>query len=74
MWDMAEPKKKLSKTRTNQRRSTYAVPSTTITRCGNCREVILPHTLCPHCGWYAGKVTRYAKVKRIIAEKSGEKS
>ena len=65
---MAEPKKKLSKTRTNRRRSKYTVPGTGITLCANCKEVILPHIICPHCGWYGGKITRLAKVKRIIAE------
>ncbi|MEK7170793.1 MAG: 50S ribosomal protein L32 [Patescibacteria group bacterium] len=66
---MAEPKKKLSKTRTNLRRSTYAVPGTGMARCSNCKEVILPHIICPHCGWYGGKPTRLSKIKRITAEK-----
>lgn len=70
---MAEPKKKLSKTRTNLRRSTYSVPGTGMARCTNCKEVVLPHTLCPHCGWYGGKPTRLTKVKRILSEENPAK-
>lgn len=65
---MAEPKKKLSKTRTNKRRSVYAVPSIGMARCSNCKEVILPHVLCPYCGFYRGKATRLTKTKRLVAE------
>ncbi len=71
---MAEPKKKLSKTRTNLRRSTYQVPGTGIAKCGHCQAVILPHIICPQCGWYGGEITRLAKVKRIIADNSDVKS
>jgi len=65
---MAEPKKKLSKTRTHTRRSKYAVPGVSQTVCSNCKEPIQPHMICPHCGYYGGKPTRLAKTKRISAE------
>jgi large subunit ribosomal protein L32 len=24
-------------------------------QCSHCREQILPHRLCPHCGYYKGR-------------------
>jgi len=67
---MAEPKKKLSKTRTHIRRSKYAVPGASQTTCSHCKEPILPHTVCPHCGYYGGKPTLLSKAKRITAEEA----
>jgi large subunit ribosomal protein L32 len=50
------PKGKTSRSRTRSRRSanTRAV-SPTITQCTRCGESTLPHTACPHCGWYRGR-------------------
>lgn len=52
---MAEPKKKLSKTRSRQRRSHQALQQTCLVECGNCKTKIHPHVVCYNCGFYKGK-------------------
>ncbi|HIQ31554.1 MAG TPA: 50S ribosomal protein L32 [Aquifex aeolicus] len=57
---MAVPKAKTSKWRRDQRRAQNffnkfrkRIPS--LGECSNCGERILPHRVCPYCGYYRGK-------------------
>ncbi len=55
---MAVPKSKTSRWRRNQRRAQnffnrLRVPS--LSECSNCGEMILPHRVCPYCGYYKGR-------------------
>lgn len=53
---MAVPKYKTSKARTRRRRSiNMKLKSANLTECGNCGNLILPHRVCPKCGFYRGK-------------------
>ncbi|MDO5300962.1 MAG: 50S ribosomal protein L32 [Tissierellia bacterium] len=53
---MAVPKRKTSKQRKNKRRaSSYRLNKATVSVCPNCGEPKLPHRICSHCGYYAGK-------------------
>jgi large subunit ribosomal protein L32 len=52
---MPVPKKKLSATRSGNRRSHLALASTQVTMCPNCKKPLQPHTVCLSCGMYAGK-------------------
>lgn len=66
---MAEPKKKLSKTRTNLRRAQYKARDIEVTTCSNCKKPVVPHTVCPNCGFYGGKqVTQQTPTKRIVLD------
>jgi len=66
---MAEPKKKLSKTRTNLRRAQYKARDLDVTICSNCKKPALPHVICPSCGYYNGKsVIANTPTKRIILD------
>ena len=49
---MAVPKKKVSKSRRNMRRSHHGLPSMAYLECKNCGELKRPHTVCSHCGYY----------------------
>jgi len=49
---MAVPKKKVSKSRRNMRRSHHALASTKSIECPNCGELKRPHAVCSHCGYY----------------------
>ena len=49
---MAVPKKKVSRSRRNNRRSHHAVPRPTLSECPNCGEVKRPHHICGACGHY----------------------
>lgn len=52
---MAEPKKRLTSTRSGARQShDFLKPKNTI-KCSHCKENIVPHRICPNCGYYRGK-------------------
>jgi large subunit ribosomal protein L32 len=51
---MAVPKKKVSKSRRNMRRSHHALKTTKSLECPNCGELKRPHHVCAACGHYDG--------------------
>ncbi len=53
---MAVPKRKHSKARSRKRRGGHAkLRVTQVITCPKCGEVMLPHRICPSCGYYRGK-------------------
>ncbi len=53
---MGVPKKKKSKSRIGMRRSRYYKPLTlNLVECSHCHELIVPHRVCPYCGYYKGR-------------------
>ena len=52
---MPNPKRKLSKTRRDKRRTHYKATAPSLSRCSNCSEIKLSHRACPNCGHYAGR-------------------
>jgi large subunit ribosomal protein L32 len=52
---MAVPKKKISSSRRGSRRAHNALKTATLSTCSNCQESIMPHRVCPKCGWYDGR-------------------
>ena len=53
---MAHPKRKISKTRRDKRRTHYnATPATYVT-CPNCGTTNLYHRVCSECGTYRGQL------------------
>ncbi|MBT8201099.1 MAG: 50S ribosomal protein L32 [Acidimicrobiia bacterium] len=52
---MAVPKKKMSRSRSRQRKAAWKVASPTISECSNCGEHVLPHRACRNCGQYRGR-------------------
>lgn len=49
---MAVPKKKISVSRRNKRRSHHALKVANATECSNCGELKLAHHVCAACGHY----------------------
>ncbi len=49
---MAHPKRKISKSRRDKRRTHYKATAPSLGTCGNCGEMKLAHRACPSCGYY----------------------
>jgi len=49
---MAVPRNRHSNARKNSRRSHMAKKPLNLTKCFNCYTDIIPHRLCPSCGYY----------------------
>lgn len=52
---MPNPKRKMSKSRRDKRRTHYKATVPSLSRCSNCGEVKLNHRVCANCGYYAGR-------------------
>lgn len=52
---MAEPKYKLSRSRTRKRRSHLALTAPNVIPCSNCGSPTLPHIVCRSCYTYRGR-------------------
>ena len=52
---MAVPKKKVSKSRRDQRRAHHALKANSYVECPNCGELKRPHHVCAACGYYDGR-------------------
>lgn len=52
---MAEPKKRLTSTRSGHRRSHQGQIKVQLNRCSRCGEPKLQHRVCPNCGYYNGE-------------------
>ena len=53
---MAVPRSKTSKARTRRRQSiNMKLTAPTLIGCSTCGNKVLPHRVCPKCGFYRGK-------------------
>lgn len=52
---MAVPKKKMSRSRTRQRKAQWKVARPTMSTCPRCKSPKLPHRACRECGTYNGR-------------------
>lgn len=53
---MAVPKRKISKQKKRQRRAHHALGKPNLVTCKNCGALILPHRVCPECGFYKNRI------------------
>ena len=49
---MPVPKKRVSRTRRDKRRTHHKVTLPNVVACPHCEEMMLPHRICPSCGFY----------------------
>jgi large subunit ribosomal protein L32 len=54
---MAVPKKRTGHSAQGHRRSNWKATKPETTKCSNCGELVLTHTVCTACGYYKGKAT-----------------
>jgi large subunit ribosomal protein L32 len=52
---MAVPKRRTSRSKKGHRRSHHHVSAPQIQYCSRCNEPVLPHRVCPNCGFYQGR-------------------
>lgn len=52
---MPVPKKHHTHTRTHKRRSHHALKKLALLACSKCGKAVIPHRVCPYCGFYQGK-------------------
>lgn len=52
---MAVPKKKVTSSRRDMRRSHHALKAPSYNECPNCGEMKRPHNVCAACGYYDGR-------------------
>jgi large subunit ribosomal protein L32 len=52
---MAVPKRRTSHARQGKRRSHLHIKPLQIQYCPHCNEPVLPHRICPNCGFYQGR-------------------
>jgi large subunit ribosomal protein L32 len=52
---MAVPKKRTGHSAQGHRRSNWKATKPETTKCSNCGEIVLTHTVCTACGYYKGK-------------------
>ena len=66
---MAHPKRQHSKQRQRKRRTHFKAEAPQLVTCPNCQKPIIPHRVCPFCGFYKGRQI----VDVIVKEKKKEK-
>ena len=59
---MGLTKRRFSKTRTASRRAHFRVRPVTLVSCPQCHARMVPHRVCPTCGYYAGRQVIQLKV------------
>jgi large subunit ribosomal protein L32 len=52
---MPNPKRRMSKSRRDKRRTHYKASAPSLGVCSNCGEMKLTHRACPSCGYYNEK-------------------
>lgn len=83
---MGLPSKRRTKQQKRERSSHFALVEKGLTACSHCKRKILPHRVCPHCGYYRGRMvvkmaTKLEKSKKQkpakdevkVSEKSSDK-
>lgn len=53
---MALPKRKISKSRRDKRRTHKKLTAPNLSECSHCHHPKLPHRACPSCGYYGGRM------------------
>ena len=61
---MANPKRRHSRSRRDKRRANWKINSANFFECPQCHENVLPHRICPHCGYYKNETVLIVKEKK----------
>ncbi|MFA6694715.1 MAG: 50S ribosomal protein L32 [Bacillota bacterium] len=70
---MAEPKKRLTRTRSGNRQSHDSISPISLISCPKCKAKIIPHRICKNCGYYKGlKIIKNRDEKKEESRKKKE--
>lgn len=72
---MPNPKRKHTRSRRDSRRSAnWRLERTAMAPCPNpdCKQLRPPHVVCPHCGFYNGRIAVAPKQKKESEQEGGE--
>ena len=69
---MAVPKKRTGHSAQGKRRSNWKATKPTLTKCPNCGQAVLAHTVCTACGTYKGKVVSKKGQAEVVEETKTE--
>ena len=59
---MANPKRRMSQSRSIKRRTHQALSRIQPVSCSHCHESKRPHTICPACGYYGDKEVVHVEI------------
>lgn len=62
------PKRRMSSARSGKRRSSIKLAAVSFQKCPNCGKMKLPHSVCPECGMYDGRVVIAPKAKTTVTK------
>jgi len=71
---MPVPKRKRSHSRKNKRLANKRFALKAFTHCPNCKEVLSPHQVCQHCGFYKGVKIIMTKADRALIRGKAKKT
>ena len=69
---MAVPKKRTGHSAQGKRRSNWKATKPTLTKCPNCGQAVLAHTVCTACGTYKGKAVSLKDQTAPVVEEGKE--
>jgi len=70
---MPNPKRKHTRSRTGMRRaSNWTLETGGMSGCTQCGKLRSPHRICPHCGFYNGKLVLPKREKKHKGPQSAE--
>lgn len=70
---MAVPKKRTGHSAQGHRRSNWKATKPETTKCSNCGEIVLTHTVCTACGYYKGKAVSIKSPDYVETTKEAKK-
>lgn len=71
---MAVPKKRTGHSAQGSRRSNWKATKPATTKCPNCGETVLTHTVCTACGTYKGQPVKLADKAAAVATAPAKKA
>lgn len=69
---MGLPAKRRTKSSKRRRASHFALKHNQLSACSHCKQPVLPHRACPHCGYYRGRAI--VILKTLLDKKSKKRA